>query len=375
MSARGRQRRPGAAWSRAHWLTFGTAGAFVVFVGLYLWAVYTAPPSRFDDPGLEAAVRSALELEGRGFAAPELERITELDASERGITTLSGIEQLSNLAVLDLRGNRVQDLSPLSSLSRLRELSLRDNDMVDLSAANLALLAELPALRVLNLRHNRGPSHPERPDVRHRLSDISVLAEFTQLESLDLADNEVSDVTAIAGLTRLRSLSLRDNPLDLENLVVLSGLTQLEYLNLRNTGLRDLSGVQEFRNLGHLDLRGNSDLSSIVPLASLPRLHTLVLRDVPVAQDVHVLESLPSLLWLDLRNTGVADLMPLARLMEQGALQDDASQGRFAYVDIRENPVHAQGAADGYQVLEPFWDNIAMRSPQTLPPPMGGGSP
>ncbi|TVQ21922.1 MAG: hypothetical protein EA383_16350 [Spirochaetaceae bacterium] len=356
--------------SRLHVLAASVSGAFVTLVVVYAWAAAVASPTHFPDERLEAAVRNALEGVGRTFTPTELERITELDAEAFGITSLEGIEQLANLAVLNLRGNRVADVSPLTALSRLQHLSLRDNDITDLEAVNLGVLAALPELRSLDLRHNRGPSHPESPDDHDRISDISVLAEFVRLEVLDLADNHVADITALSGLTRLRHLDLRYNQLGLADLAPVAPLTQLEYLNLRETGTTDLTGIQELRNLGYLNLHSNSDVASIEPIAGLPRLHTLILRGVPVGREIDVIETLPALRRLNLRETGVTDLTPLARLMERGALQDDPERGVFAEIDIRENPVHLRGDPDGYQVLEPYWENIARRDPQLLPPPL-----
>ncbi|TVQ21210.1 MAG: leucine-rich repeat domain-containing protein [Spirochaetaceae bacterium] len=361
-------------WPRVKVLAVSAAVVFTALIIIYLWAVLETSQTRFPDARLEAAVRDALDGSGRTFSPPELERITELDAEARGITSLEGIEKLANLAVLNLRGNRVEDVSPLAALSRLQRVSLRDNDIADLEAVNLIALAGLPELRSLDLRHNRGPSHPESPDDHNRISDISVLAAFESLEALDIADNHISDITPLAGLTRLRHLDLRYNPLDIDDLAALAALTQLEYLNLREAGVRGLSGIQELRNLGYLNLHSNSAVASIEPMAGLPRLHTLILRGIPVGPEVTVLETLPALVHLNLRDAEVTDLAPLARLMDRGALQDDPGSGVFAEIDIRENPVHRRGDPDGYQVLEPYWENISVRSPQVLPPPLSAGA-
>lgn len=360
-------------WTRLHTLIAATAGVFLLLLTGYVWTLFTVSPTRFTDPGLEAAVRGALAGANQAFTPSELRRITELDAARRGITSLDGIEQLSNLAVLDLQGNRIEDVSPLTSLTRLHTLNLGNNNVTDLRSVNFEVLSTLPELRSLNLANNRGPSHPENPDDQRYIRDISLLSSFVHLESLELAENDVTDITALADLTRLRHLDLRDNPLELEDLAVLSGLTQLEHLNLRDTGLRSLRGIQELRNLSYLNLHSNSGIDSIVPIAGLPHLHTLILRGVPVGREAEVLISLESLVRLNVRDADIRDLSPLARLMAAGAVQDDPDQGVFAQLDIRENPVHRSGEADGYQVLTPFWETISVRSPQVLPQPLETG--
>lgn len=356
--------------SRVHVLVVSVGVAIVFLLVVYASLVAFTTRTHFPDSRLEAAVRDTLEEAGRAFSPAELERITELNVEGRGITSLDGIEQLANLAVLNLRGNRVADLTPLATLSRLQHVSLRDNNITSLEAVRLDALSALAELRSLDLRDNRGPSHPERPGDRDRLSDIAVLSGFEQLEVLDLADNHIADISALSGLTRLRRLDLRNNPLALEDVTALETLTQLEYLNLRATGITDLEGIQDLQHLGYLNLHSNSGITSIVPVAELSQLHTLILRGVPIGPEIDRIGALGALRRLNIRDSGVSDLTPLARLMEEGALQDDPEQGVYAEIDIRENPVHLRGDHDGYQVLEPHWRNVSRREPAVLPPPL-----
>ncbi|TVQ35758.1 MAG: hypothetical protein EA384_15660 [Spirochaetaceae bacterium] len=341
----------------------------LLLAAAYVVLALNATPVSFVDSGLEQAVRRQLGRERGTLALADLERITRLDAEARGIVSLEGIERLANLEQLDLRGNRIADLTPLAALARLRQLDLRDNGIVDLESANLARLAVLPRLRELSLRHNRGPSHPESPQDHQRISDLTVLAAFTGLESLDLRDNHIRDIRPLSGLHRLVRLDLRDNRLHDSDLSALSGLSRLEYLNLRHSGISDLNGIEALRNLVYLNLHSNATIESVEPLSRLPRLQTLIVRNVPIGEQLEVFESLTALRRLNLRNCGIEDLTPLARLMQRGALQDDAQRGIYAEVDIRENLV-TFFQEDGYAVLAPYWENVARRHPQELPPPL-----
>ena len=83
----------------------------------------------FPDAGLEAVVRTALSLgNGVPILSNKLATLTEtLDARNRSITDLTGLEEATGLTELDLRGNLISDVSPLANLTNLAELHLDNN--------------------------------------------------------------------------------------------------------------------------------------------------------------------------------------------------------------------------------------------------------
>jgi len=84
------------------------------------------------DSNLEAAIREAIQKPTGPIFASELEGLTSLDASGRGIADLSGIENCSNLTELNLNSNRISDISALSDLSSLAQLHLHKNQIADI---------------------------------------------------------------------------------------------------------------------------------------------------------------------------------------------------------------------------------------------------
>ena len=78
-----------------------------------------------------------------------IESITLIACPDSGISSLAGIEALSNLEQLELSNNAISDLSPLSNLKKLRVLSLRNNQVRDIRALN-----NLPILRFVSLIGN-----------------------------------------------------------------------------------------------------------------------------------------------------------------------------------------------------------------------------
>ncbi len=336
----------------------------LLFTGGYLVLTSLVRESPFLDGRLEAAVRDQLDLRGSYIPVSELEALTELDASERGIESLEGIGHLPNLRRLDLGGNRVEDLRPLTALTRLRSLDLRDNYISDLEAVNLESLAVLEELTELSLRNNRDSAPPEEPSNFERISDLSPIGRLSTLEALDLRNNHVEELAPIRELEALRSLDLRGNRLTEDAVEVLGSLRRLEHLNLRDNDLREISSLSSLEQLEYLNIHSNSRIESIVPLAGLSGLRGFIAQGVPLGAEVGVLREFVNLERLNVRDTGIRELTVLAELMEQGALQDRPEANVFAEVDIRENPI---GDADEYAVLAPYWENIAVRHPEELP--------
>lgn len=345
-------------------LLIGSLLGLVLFGAGYSLLTTVVQDSPFLDGRLEAAVREELGVRGSYIPVSELEGLTELDASERGIESLEGIEHLPNLRRLNLGGNRINDLRPLTMLRGLAALDLRDNYISDLGAVHLECLAELPVLSELSLRNNRDSAHPEEPSNFEHISDISPIARLSSLEILDLRNNHVEELSPLGELEALRYLDLRGNRLTEDAVTFLGSLRRLEHLNLRDNDLRDISSLSSLEQLEYLNLHSNSRIDSMLPLYALSGLRTLIAREVPIGADVGVLRELIELERLNVRDTGLRDLTVLAELMEQGALQDRPEENVFAEVDIRENPI---SAPEGYMVLKPYWKNIAVRHPEELP--------
>ena len=121
----------------------------------------------FADSAMQAAVEAAAAESGDAAG------LVALNAKDRGIADLGGIEQLTRLEALDLYGNEIRDLTPLSGLRRLRYLDLGSN----------------------------------------RVEEVSPLESLKGLQVLLLADNAVMEVSALAGLDSLQSVDLTGNPL------------------------------------------------------------------------------------------------------------------------------------------------------------------
>ena len=209
----------------------------------------------------------AVRREVGSLTTHTLLNLRRLEARNRGIKDLTGLEHAYHLRYLDLTGeyidgkgivnsNAVSDVSPLAGLTQLKTLWLSSNGITDVSP-----LAELMQLTVLYLEDNR-------------ITDVSPLAGLTQLAVLNLSNNGITDVSPLAGLTQLKTLWLNSN--GITDMSPLAGLTQLRTLWLSNNGITDVSPLTSLTQLRTLWL-SNNGIVDVTPLAKLTQLKRLYL--------------------------------------------------------------------------------------------------
>lgn len=151
----------------------------------------------------DAALRAAI-IEQLGLPADvpltkdKMQVLTpRLNANDKGIIDIAGLEYATNLIHLHLGGNNhIQDLSPLSNLTQLQSLHLWHRPSYTGPVTNL---------------------------------DIHPLANLINLEWLSLEGNGISNISPLVGLKKLRVLHLRHNHIkDFSPLAALN-LTDLRY--------------------------------------------------------------------------------------------------------------------------------------------------
>jgi hypothetical protein len=199
----------------------------------------------FADLNLEAAVRDAIAIPTGPIYSSDLGELTDLDASAKNVTDLTGMEYATNLTTLNLAYNQISDISPLTNLTSLTTLNLVNNQISDILP-----LASLTTLTWLWLHDNQ-------------ISDISPLANLTTLTGLGLNRNQIGDISPLAGLTTLTWLWLAHNQIgDISPLASLTGLT---ILWLHDNQISDISPLADLTSLTELGLHSNQ-ISDILPL-------------------------------------------------------------------------------------------------------------
>ena len=316
------------------------------------------------DSNLRAAIAETL---GKNPNAPitveEMKGLESLDASNKGIRDLTGLQFATNLERLQVAENQISDLSPIAGLINLRSLSFPRSNVSDLSPlaglinlrlihagghsiSDLSPLAGLTKLEHIYLPGTRLISDftplagltllkELYLDGGNDISDISPLAGFTALESLGLSGNDISDISPLAKLTNLTWLRIDDNNisdvlpiLSLTNLTWLSigrnnisdlsplaGLTLLKELYLDRSNISDISSLAGFTALERLGLLDN-DISDLSPLAGLTNLKWLNLEKNEIS-DVSPILSLTNLTWLSISRNNISDLSPLEELRKK----------------------------------------------------------
>ena len=83
------------------------------------------------DPNLRQAIRETLSLlDGVPLTQLEMLRLTNLEAGQRDITDLTGLQYATNLENLHLWENQIQDVTPLANLTKLTVLDLAYKPLV-----------------------------------------------------------------------------------------------------------------------------------------------------------------------------------------------------------------------------------------------------
>ena len=203
------------------------------------------------DANLRAVIADSLgKASGAPITRAEMATLTRIEAPNKGIRDLTGLEHATNLQWLRLGGvtvnnewvnsNDISNLSPLSDLMNLTRLDLQYNAVSDLTP-----LSGMPSLRDLFLAGNS-------------FSDIAPLSDLTNLTVLDLQVNGISDITLLSDLTNLIELYLQHN--SISDISVLSNLTNLRVLSLYNNSISDISPLVANTGLGsgdEVNLRSN----------------------------------------------------------------------------------------------------------------------
>ncbi len=280
---------------------------------------------RIPDPNLRAAIAEEL---GKNPNAPitveEMKRLRELDARNKGIQDLTGLQFATNLDELILghwggQGNQVSDLSPIAGLINLRRLSLHYNPISDLSP-----LQGLKNLKYLVLNHTL-------------VSDLSPVRSLTNLTELVLDDTLVTDLSPVAGLINLEWIAFSDGKGKISDISPLAGLINLKGINTWGNPISDLSPLAGLTKMERIDICG-ADLSNLMPLASLTGLKELYLRGNGIS-DISVLSRLAKLTRLDLGENNISDISSIAGLanLEWLGIYDNKISDLSPLDGLREN--------------------------------------
>ena len=206
------------------------------------------------DANLRAVIADSLgKAINDPITAVEMATLTRLDAQNKDIRDLTGLEHATNLTGLNLRRNQLSGAIPssLGDLTQLQILALHENQ---LTGSIPTTLGNLTKLTYLTLHQNRLTGNiPEE------------LGNLTNLTTeLNLSRNQLTGTIpdSLGNLTKLKKLYLFDNQLNGEIPAALGNLTNLTELHLQDNQLRGPIPLTfgNLTNLEHLRLGNNANL-------------------------------------------------------------------------------------------------------------------
>lgn len=140
------------------------------------------------------------------------------------------------------------------------------------------------------------------------ITSIEGLQYAKNLTYLNVCANQISDITPLTGLTNLKTLWIESNRItDMSNFVYLKNLTHLYMYN--NRDLTNIKGVEGMDSLIYLDIQ-DSRVSDLTPIANLIKLEVLDIQSTPVS-NLTPLTNLLNLQKISLVSTNVSDVSPI----------------------------------------------------------------
>ncbi|EOQ11107.1 leucine-rich repeat domain-containing protein [Bacillus cereus] len=253
-------------------------------------AVVTIP-----DDNLRAVIKEKLNVQNDNEITEErMNTMTgTLNANEKNIRNITGLEHAIKINFINLGGNNVTDLSPLRNLTQLTKLWLGNNPINSLTP-----LENLQNLQELFITDNG-------------INDLGPLRNLTKLENLRAGNNSIRDLGPLVNLQNLKELRLENN--QITNVNPLRNLTNLHTLFLTSNAITDVLQLQDLTNLTKLHLSQNKTLTNLSPLQGLVKLTELLITNISVS-DLTPLNSLHSLEKLHAQTNQITNIQPLENL-------------------------------------------------------------
>lgn len=255
--------------------------------------------------------RSIVEAESLAaiFGLSKLETLIIRGCS---LSSISGIEALTNLTVLDLGENVLRDLTPLSNLATLQILQLDNNAVTELTALNA-----LHSLRQLDLSYNsiinisqlQGLTGLQNLNLsNNQVKDVQTLSKLGELTHLNLSYNKISSATYLSACKKLVELDISNNTIS--SIYTFNQLTALEVLNFSNNKISSIPSFPKDCALTTID-GSKCSITSVEALAGLKNLNSVTLDYNGSLKNISNLSKCPRLVMVSVYGTKVKDVKAL----------------------------------------------------------------
>ncbi|EJA3785284.1 LapB repeat-containing protein [Listeria monocytogenes] len=222
----------------------------------------------------------------------DLNKITSLTATSKGIVDLTGIDLLSKLTSLSISGNQITDISALNGLVNLFNLNVSNNKI---TSFNLNANSNLPMLSAVDIRSNnlKNINVQDQPKLWTFKCDTGSSSELTEvtlknLPTLIVAGNGSSayqnDIvfSSTPGLSKVIlenlpsiSSSVRLDRCAIEELVI-NNLPKVSMVNISNNKITTLEGLENLSAVNTLYVSENL-VTEIESMHAFPKLQKLEL--------------------------------------------------------------------------------------------------
>ncbi|MGI5893172.1 MAG: leucine-rich repeat domain-containing protein [Candidatus Merdivicinus sp.] len=194
----------------------------------------------------ELSLVTDLDLSGLGLDSLKglayLPNLSWLDASDNELRSVSSMGDCPYITWLDLSNNNISSLTGINRLKRLEELDLSNNSLT--SASTLGNLNFLTTLNLSNNNFTRSSSLSGLDSVTELVLDGNSLREIDDLPDdlvyLSARNNEITDFRLASINSELEYLDLSDN--QIETLPDMKYLTSLRTCYLTNNEISDTDG-------------------------------------------------------------------------------------------------------------------------------------
>ncbi|EKZ3835310.1 LapB repeat-containing protein, partial [Listeria monocytogenes] len=220
----------------------------------------------------------------------DLNKITSLTATSKGIVDLTGIDLLSKLTSLSISGNQITDISALNGLVNLSNLNVSNNKI---TSFNLNANSNLPMLSAVDIRSNnlKNINVQDQPKLWTFKCDTGSSSELTEvtlknLPTLIVAGNGSSayqnDIvfSSTPGLSKVIlenlpsiSSSVRLDRCAIEELVI-NNLPKVSVVIISYNKITTLEGLENLSAVSKIDAYENL-VTEIENLHAFPKLQTL----------------------------------------------------------------------------------------------------
>lgn len=227
----------------------------------------------------------------------------KFNGSQHELNEISVLGDYVHLRYIYLSSNQLAEVGPLSSIKQMLTLILDRNKIEQFN------LPKMNYLQVIDLSYNKintfdGLDHPMLKCLNlnyNKLTnlDTMLMDTFTNLQVLELRNNQFSSLKGLVPLKSLKKLYLAQNRIS--DLSPLSKLPSLEVLHLRENEISQLFGLEELTQLREVNFRTNmiTDLNEFDNLAKATNVYRLSVFDNPCWEEedlrIRLLIKMPSL--------------------------------------------------------------------------------